>query len=140
MDLVGLHAACEANYARLLRLFPDYEQSNLREFELGDGRVRMEVLERSRYTTFFRLFQYHSDSRWLESLKVDVRAYHDAGMLEVGTFQSHRQVKPRYSYPNPGMYQQDEKCQQNQFLAEWLQHCLQHGFTSQAPALGPAGL
>ena len=30
VDLANLHALCEANYARLLRLFPDYEQANTR--------------------------------------------------------------------------------------------------------------
>lgn len=132
-DLAGLHAACEANYARLLRLFPDYEQSNSREFELCGARVRLEVIERSRYTTIFRCFQYHSGSHWLESLKVDLRAYHDAGMVEVGAFQSHRNIQPRYDYPNPAMYQQDEKVQQNLFLADWLEYCLQSGFSTRVP-------
>ncbi|GAB3284189.1 DUF1249 domain-containing protein [Parahaliea aestuarii] len=127
MDLVKLHAVCEANYARLLRLFPDYEHSNSREFHVGPARVVLEVLERSRYTTFFRVQQYHADDRWLGSLRVEVRAYHDAGMLEVGAFQSHRRIAARYDYPNTHMLQQDEKIQQNHFLAEWLEHCLGHG-------------
>lgn len=126
-DIVRLHALCEANYARLLRLFPDYEQGNLREFAVGPARVRIEVLERSRYTTFFRLHQSHAEDRWLGHLVVDVRAYHDAGMLEVGAFQSHRQVQARYGYPNAQMFQQDEKTQQNQFLTDWLEHCLANG-------------
>lgn len=127
IDLVRLHALCEANYARLLRLFPDYEQSNTREFSVGTAKVRLEVLERSRYTTFFRLHQSHAEDRWLGHLVVDVRAYHDAGMLEVGAFQSHRQIQARYNYPNSRMFQQDEKLQQNQFLADWLEHCQANG-------------
>ncbi|MEM1111953.1 MAG: DUF1249 domain-containing protein [Pseudomonadota bacterium] len=126
-DLVGLHAACEANYQRLLRLFPDYERSNHREFSVGEARVVIEVLERSRYTTFFRLHQSQGGVRWLDTLRIDVRVYHDAAMLEVGAFQSHRRIAPRYDYPNPDMYQQDEKLRQNQFLAEWLEHCLLNG-------------
>lgn len=130
IDLVRLHALCEANYARLLRLFPDYEQGNTREFSVGTARVRLEVLERSRYTTFFRLHQSHAEDRWLGHLVVDVRAYHDAGMLEVGAFQSHRQIQARYNYPNSRMFQQDEKLQQNQFLADWLEHCQANGRAS----------
>ncbi len=61
---------------------------------------------------------------------MDVRAYHDAHMLEVGAFQSHRRIAARYDYPNDRMHQQDEKSQQNRFLAEWLEHCLQNGRTS----------
>ncbi len=127
LDLAELHAVCEANYARLLRLFPDYESSNLRELEAGDARVRLEVIQRSRYTTFFRLYQQQSEPRWLGHLNVEVRAYHDAGMLEVGAFQSHRRIQPRYQYPNNRMYQRDEKSQQNRFLADWLEHLLQDG-------------
>ena len=138
-DLAGLHAACEANYLRLMRLFPDYEQCNTREFAIGPARVHMEVLERSRYTTFFRLQQSQGGNRWLDSVKIDVRAYHDACMLEVGSFQSHRRIAPRYDYPNPAMYQQDEKLRQNLFLADWLEHCLQNGLSGDLQALRSAG-
>ncbi|MBN7799046.1 DUF1249 domain-containing protein [Parahaliea mediterranea] len=127
MDIARLHAVCEANYARLLRLFPDYERSNRREFHVGGARIVLEVLERSRYTTIFRLQQHHAEARWLGRLQIEVRAYHDAGMLEVGAFQSHRRVAARYQYPNSHMMQEDEKVQQNHFLSEWLEHCLGHG-------------
>lgn len=132
MDIVRLHAVCEANYARLLRLFPDYEHSNQREFHAGPARVVIEVLERSRYTTIFRLRQHQAEARWLGRLMIEVRAYHDAGMLEVGAFQSHRRIAARYAYPNDQMLQQDEKVQQNHFLSEWLEHCLAHGRASLA--------
>lgn len=135
MDLVRLHAVCEANYARLLRLFPDYEHANSREFSLGPARISIEVIERNRYTTIFRLHQRQADSQWLGHLKIEVRAYHDAGMLEVGAFQSHRQVAARYPYPNQDMLQQDEKTQQNLFLSDWLEHCLHNGRGSM-PSLG----
>jgi uncharacterized protein YqiB (DUF1249 family) len=127
LDLAELHAVCEANYARLMRLFPDYEQCNSREFLVSAARVRLDVVERCPYTTIFRINQQHAEARWLGKLCVEVRAYHDAGMLEVGMFQSHRQVAARYQYPNNKMFQQDEKSQQNRFLAEWLEHCLLNG-------------
>ncbi|MBA6413860.1 DUF1249 domain-containing protein [Parahaliea sp. F7430] len=130
MDIASLHAVCEANYARLLRLFPDYEHSNHREFHLGAGRVRLEVLERCRYTTIFRLQQSQAEAEWLGRLRIELRAYHDAGMLEVAAFQSQRHVAARYSYPNPKMLQQDEKVRQNHFLSEWLEHCLCNGRSS----------
>ncbi len=127
MSIVALHALCEANYARLLRLFPDYENSQQRTFQLGSARVSIEVLERSRYTTIFRIRQHQHDASWLGDLNIEVRAYHDAGMLEVGAFQSHYRVAARYAYPNRKMLQEDEKLAQNRFLAEWLEHCLEHG-------------
>jgi len=60
-------------------------------------------------------------------LRVEVRAYHDVRMLEVMAFQSSRQVAARYQYPNRHMFAQNEKYQQNRFLADWLEHCLQNG-------------
>ena len=130
LDLTELHAVCEANYARLLRLFPDYESNNSRQLLVGSASVRLEVVERCRYTTIFHLHQQHADSRWLGRLRVEVRAYHDASMMEVGSFQSHRRIEARYQYPNDKMFQQDEKYQQNRFLADWLEHCLQNGRTA----------
>lgn len=130
MNLVELHAICEANYARLLSLFPQYETANRREFAVGDAHVTIEVTDRSRYTTIFRLQQVHGGERWLGSLRMELRAYHDAAMLEVGSFQSHRRVQPRYRYPNPQMHQQDEKTAQNRFLSDWLDHCLAQGRSS----------
>jgi len=160
VDLRALHALCEANYARLLRLFPDYEGCNTRQFSLHHARIQIDVLERSRYTTLFRL-QSCRDSHpasaeaggavgnvsesgglddgvtrasasgvgelWLSPLRMEVRAYHDAAMLEVVSFQREGRVEGRYSYPNDAMHQEDEKRQQNAFLADWLAHCLHHG-------------
>jgi len=127
LDLKALHAICDANYVRVLRLFPEYETCNTRELVVGGAFVRLEVIERCRYTTIFRLLQDQAESRWLGRLRIEVRAYHDAGMLEVGMFQSHRRIAARYEYPNDSMFQQDEKYQQNRFLADWLEHCLNNG-------------
>ncbi|KZX58191.1 hypothetical protein A3709_01610 [Halioglobus sp. HI00S01] len=139
LNLAELHAVCEANYARLLRLFPDYESTNTREFAVGPATVCLEVVERCRYTTIFRLHQQHAQARWLGSLKVEVRAYHDAGMLEVGSFQSHRRIQGRYAYPNKQMFQQDEKSQQNRFLADWLEHCLGNGHSTKPVSVDSSG-
>ena len=139
LDLRELHALCEANYARLMMLFPDYETCNSREFAVGSALVRLDVKERCRYTTIFHLHQQRAEPRWLGQLRVEVRAYHDAGMLEVGIFQSHRSVAARYQYPNRNMYQEDEKSQQNRFLADWLEHCLQNGQVCQPLAVPGSG-
>ncbi len=130
LDLTELHAICDANYLRLLRLFPDYENRNSRELLVGAAIVDLAVVERCRYTTVFRLHQQRAESRWLEQLRVEVRAYHDVRMLEVTVFQSARKVAARYRYPNAHMFAQDEKYQQNRFLADWLEHCLQNGRTA----------
>ena len=162
VDLCELQALCAANYARVLRLFPEYEGRNARQFCVGTARVRIDVIERTRYTTVFRLqcLRAAADAEagaapaagaeWLAPLRIDARAYHDAGLLEVIDFAgADREAPPsgsvkepvnelvkspvkqrlpgRYAYPNPAMHQRDEKRQQNRFLAAWLSHCLHHG-------------
>lgn len=139
LDLTALHAICEANYARMMRLFPEYETTNIRRLDVGPAQVTLEVVERCRYTTIFKLRQRHAEQQWLGQLLVEVRAYHDAAMLEVGMFQSHRRIAARYQYPNDHMFQQDEKYQQNCFLAEWLEHCLANGRTAVDFTLPGAG-
>ncbi len=138
LDLIDLHSLCEANYARFTRLFPEYEARNARSFKIGTARVLLEVTERCRYTTIFKVVQQGSHSQWLGGFKIEVRLYHDASMAEVGMFQSHRRVEGRYQYPNNRMYQQDEKCQQNRFLGDWLEHCLAHGVSDVSVSV-PAG-
>jgi uncharacterized protein YqiB (DUF1249 family) len=110
-----------------MQLFPDYETTNYREFQLGSGeRVRIDVVERSRYTTQLRICQQGGEG-WLAAPRFDLRAYHDARMVEVISFQSQRHIEARYDYPNTDMHAPDEKAQQNIFLAEWLSHCLEQG-------------
>ena len=87
VNLAAMHANCESNYARLLQLFPDYESSNSREFHLHDGsRVRIEVVERCRYTTLLHVQQHGKGNALLRSPRFDLRAYHDARMVEVTSF------------------------------------------------------
>ncbi len=127
VDIAALHATCESNYARLMQLFPDYETVNHREFQLPGGqRVRIDVVERCRYTTLLKVCQQGGDA-WLMAPRFDLRAYHDARMVEVTSFQSRRHIEARYDYPNDDMHARDEKAQQNIFLAEWLSHCIEQG-------------
>lgn len=132
IDLAALHATCESNYARLLQLFPAYETMNCREFQLPAGqRVRIDITERCRYTTLMRVTQQGNDINYLVPPRFDLRVYHDARMVEVSSFQKVRQIAARYEYPNPAMHARDEKAQQNQFLCEWLAHCLRQGHSAE---------
>jgi uncharacterized protein YqiB (DUF1249 family) len=127
VDLVALHALCEANYRRLLQLFPDYEQSNRRIVAIGEGELRLEVSERGRFTTEFQLRFSDGCVGSLGVRRMAFRAYHDAAMAEVIGSGGGRRVAPRYDYPNTAMYQRDEQFQQNQFAAELLAFCLANG-------------
>lgn len=131
-DLTRQMAVCEANYARLMKLLPDLEAQDSREYQIAwrgqQVQIRLEIDERFRYTTTILVSQQlEPRSRWLESPQLAVRLYHDATMAEVISIRKRRQLEGRYNYPNPQMHQPDEKIQLNEFLAEWLNQCLEHG-------------
>ena len=133
LDLSGLHAQCETNYARLMQLLPDINTIDLREFDIststdeGSARISIEVVERCKYTTMLTVYQSNTLVNWVPAPKYDVRVHHDAAMAEVIGFRAHRKVLAKYDYPNEKMLHQDEKYQLNCFLGEWLSHCLQLG-------------
>ncbi|UTW44780.1 DUF1249 domain-containing protein [bacterium SCSIO 12696] len=126
-------ADCDANYLRFIKLFPEYQSASSRTFVLnGQNRVvTITVLERTPYTTLMTLKQTQLEqdcgNGWLQMPTLKVRLYHDAKVAEVLDCEGHRSPSPRFEYPNPNMYQQDEKAQWNRFLADLLAHCLQYG-------------
>lgn len=132
VDLVELQAACEANYARLLRLLPDMrtaQEERRVALSQGDqllGVLVLQVLETCPYTTTLQVSQEHS-LPWLPVPRLEVRVYHDARMAEVVSAQNARRFRSIYSYPNAAMHQPDEKTQLNLFLGEWLSHCMACG-------------
>ena len=132
VDLVELQAACEANYARLMRLLPHMrEHSQSRRVALSQGEhllgvLALDVLESCPYTTTLRVRQEHS-LPWLPVPHLEVQVYHDARMAEVVSAEHTRRLRSIYPYPNEAMHQPDEKAQLNLFLGEWLSHCLACG-------------
>lgn len=132
VDLLELQAACEANYARLLRLLPDMRGAQrARRVALSQGEQRLgilalDVLETCPYTTTLQVRQEHS-LPWLPVPQLEVRVYHDARMAEVVRAENARRFRSIYPYPNAAMHQPDEKTQLNLFLGEWLSHCLACG-------------
>ncbi|MDX5992476.1 DUF1249 domain-containing protein [Ectopseudomonas alcaliphila] len=136
VDLVELQAACEANYARLMRLLPHMrEHTGSRRVALSQGEhllgvLALDVLESCPYTTTLCVRQEHS-LPWLPVPQLQVRVYHDARMAEVVGAENARRLHIRYPYPNAAMHQPDEKSQLNLFLGEWLSHCLACGHEPQ---------
>lgn len=135
-------ADCDANYVRLLKLFPEIGQQSEQNSERRIGIhqqnsqvLRLQVLEQTPYTTLVQLEQETPEgteelavSLWFGFPTLQLRLYHDARVAEVVSCEGSRRAFPRYEYPNERMYQQDEKAQWNQFLAEWLSFCLEHGY------------
>ncbi|PVZ15632.1 MULTISPECIES: DUF1249 domain-containing protein [unclassified Pseudomonas] len=132
VDLAALQAACEANYARLMRLLPGMrgEQRSRRiAMTQGDqmlGVLLLEVTQAGPYTSTLRVSQQHS-LPWLPVPHMEVQVYHDARMAEVVGAEHTRRFRSIYPYPNAAMHQPDEKAQLNLFLGEWLSHCLACG-------------
>lgn len=149
VDLSRYMADCDANYVRLMKLFPDITEGNERKVGLhhdGNHVVRLQVLEQTPYTTLVRLDQEGGEddsgqdlSLWLRLPVLTLRLYHDAEVVEVVSCEGSRRAYPRYEYPNERMYHQDEKAQWNQFLAEWLAYCLKHGYDAE-PSFGVSTL
>lgn len=136
VDLVELQSACEANYARLMRLLPNMRSGHqARRVALSQGEhllgvLNLEVQESCPYTTTLCVRQEHS-LPWLPVPQLEVRVYHDARMAEVIGAENARRLNIRYPYPNAAMHQPDEKSQLNLFLGEWLSHCLACGHEPQ---------
>lgn len=132
VDLAGLQAACEANYARLMRLLPDMRNEQLSRriaVSQGDqmlGILSLEVILACPYTTTLQVRQELS-LPWLPVPCLEVQVYHDARMAEVVSAEHARRFRSIYPYPNAHMHQPDEKAQLNLFLGEWLNHCLECG-------------
>ncbi|SDJ28604.1 hypothetical protein SAMN05216186_10162 [Pseudomonas indica] len=132
VDLVELQAACEANYARLMRLLPEMRDGpGSRRVALSQGEyllgvLALDVVETCPYTTTLQVRQEHS-LPWLPVPRMEVRVYHDARMAEVISAENARRFRSIYAYPNAAMHQPDEKSQLNLFLGEWLSHCLACG-------------
>jgi uncharacterized protein YqiB (DUF1249 family) len=126
LDFAAGQAECEANYLRLLRLLREFDADH-HAFGLGvEGQMVIAITERCPYTTTLDISQSALPLTALAP-RLTVRVYHDARLAEVIAFANRRRIQPRYEYPNPAMYQPDEKAQWNRFLGEWLSHCLQHG-------------
>ena len=130
-------AECDANYLRLSKLFPEMRTLDRAAMglELNGIRleIRMEVIERSPYTTLVRLSQ-HPQVPWSHRATMTVRLYHDARSAEVVEYQGRRHfLRAAYDYPNVDMRQPDEKAQINRFLGEYLSVCLSHGVAAVAP-------
>lgn len=142
IDIVGHHSVCELNYYRLLRLLPQATKQRIhtdskKDFAADRGMKReyaidmncpeqsrallIEIVDSAPFTSTVELVQTASDATIYERVpKLVVRLYHDAKMAEIISWDQHRQWQPRYIYPNPQMYQPDEKLALNRFLADWL--------------------
>jgi len=139
IDLPAHMAECDANYLRLMKLFPAIDQVDAASIGVDVNGTRLEVLlevlERSPYTTQIRLSQ-RPELPWSRKASITIRLYHDARSAEVVEYQGRKHfLRAVYDYPNADMRQPDEKAQINRFLGEYLALCLRHGVAAEMPVL-----
>lgn len=141
IDLPAHMAECDANYLRLMKLFPALREEDVSVFGIVIGehayRVEMTVVERSPYTTLIALHHLPRVPWSGRRPRMLVRLYHDARSAEVVECHGARHFRAVYDYPNQHMHQPDEKAQVNRFLTEFLSLCLRHGVA--VTELVPAG-
>jgi len=130
IDLPAHMAECDANYLRLMKLFPAMRERDVTAFGVdGNGlrlTITLKVLERGPFTTLLRLTQEPAPP-WSRKPSLTIRLYHDARCAEVVEYHGKRHFRAVYDYPNEDMRHPDEKAQINRFLSEYLSLCLAHG-------------
>lgn len=140
VDLPAHMAECDANYLRLMKLFPALREEDVSVFGvmIGDEshRVQLNVMERGPYTTLVELEQLPW-APWSARPRMLIRLYHDARSAEVVECHGARHFRPVYDYPNRQMHLPDEKAQVNRLLSEFLSLCLRNGMAMTEPV--PAG-
>jgi uncharacterized protein YqiB (DUF1249 family) len=125
-----LHEIQEEIYRQLHLLIPDqfafYDV--LMSQVSGSPALRMEVLERHSYTTFFRLtYEFHEGEKRSYAPDAHIRFYHDAHIAEATSFNIGqgclRTAHP--SYPVRQIMQQAWR--RNRALDRWLDYILKQG-------------
>ncbi|MFT6300694.1 MAG: hypothetical protein ACJA2R_000708 [Saprospiraceae bacterium] len=142
VDLRGYMADGDANYVRLMRLFPEIDHTQQRKIcihKTGKHILRLQVIERTPYTTLISLDEEAGEyipckklNTWLKLPLLKLRLYHDAKMAEVVSCDGDWYIHPCYEQLNKNMYSPDEKSQWNKFLSEWLAYCLEFGYDTAA--------
>lgn len=138
-DLDELISQCEINYCFIVKLFPTLLKKNFEklsnisdEVDLNDLQrfqsiVTLRIIDVARYTTTLEMKFRGPSNIVRQNLKLIVRLYHDAKLLEVmegvsaTKLSAIRAVQDKKQYPVKFV---DEKRQLNAFLGESLQYCL----------------
>lgn len=126
---------CEMNYQLILKLIPflnikkNVELSNeckeLIKIQSKSGKlINFQLIEKAKYTTTMMLRLQSPSESSKNSMKLMVRLYHDAKLLEVMDV-GPKALKPIIRGKHLSNRQADEKRQLNRFLGESLKYCLQ---------------
>ena len=128
--LKRLHEVQAENFRQLQLLIPDEFAFTdyLKSRVAGSPLLRLQVLERHPYTTFFRLtydFVTEGESRYAPD--AHIRFYHDARMAEATSFDCNqacvRDTHPAY----PARQMMQRAWRKNRALERWLDYLLKQG-------------
>lgn len=115
----------ERNYASLSRLAPSI-LDDVDQLTLLGARAQtlsLRVTERCRYTLSLSLaYAMRPEHVLVPDVRMELRLYQDACLVEVVGYQGHRRFLAEYRYPNPKMLHPDEKRQANLLLRDLLAH------------------
>jgi uncharacterized protein len=144
VDLAGMHALYELNYARMTKLlrgagvhgrvgyispieFAWGESVKFGELWLPQPVLQLSRVEQTRYTETWRLAQMTPALPWCPELDMEVRLYNDAEMADVLRFQRARRIPAIVGLADAQGWRVNEKELVNRFLGDCLQHCLAYG-------------
>ncbi|MCG6940728.1 MAG: DUF1249 domain-containing protein [Thiohalocapsa sp.] len=148
LDLTGdrptvgaLMALCEENYRALMQLAPRLASlSGVHASQRpGHASLELQIIDQAPYTTTLRLTHVFPAtggcSEWLPEPDATLKAYHDAGQVEV--LDLRQTALPIFShYQSPALY---AKWKANLFLSKWLGWCLRDGHRVGPPLAAESG-
>ncbi len=120
----------EGIYRQLQLLIPDEVTyfDNLCSRVHGSPLLRLQVLERHSYTSFFRLtYEFRADEAVNFAPDAHIRYYHDARLAEATSFDCEQACR-RSNFPAfPNRQAMQKSWRENKALDRWLTYLLQQG-------------
>ena len=111
-------SVCSANFRRLKKILADFENSQYK-FLIDDSDVTatFKILDKQNHTLLVDASQFTANK--IMNFKFRLQIFLDAKLAEVVSYQNEQPVP--FFVSKPKSQSLDEKYQQNQMLAEWLE-------------------
>ena len=111
-------SVCSANFRRLKKILADFDNSQYK-FLIDDSDVTatFKILDKQSHTLLVDASQFTANK--IMDFKFRLQIFLDAKLAEVVSFQNEQPVP--FFVSKPKSQSLDEKYQQNQMLAEWLE-------------------
>ena len=111
-------SVCSANFRRLKKILTDFDNSQYKFlFDDSDVTATFKILDKQSHTLLVDASQFTANK--IMDFKFRLQIFLDAKLAEVVSFQNEQPVP--FFVSKPKSQSLDEKYQQNQMLAEWLE-------------------